>query len=206
MVASKYTKDLATSATELRLLWAPEALFIRFVCEDDVLVVPYMGRDNKHQNGDIVEVLFDPARQQREWFEVQVTPLNQILDLSYQVTGDAKWYADGVMSDESIQLQRKVNLGWDCDGLRTSAHIQDDATWVVEMAIPASVLYEADDYNGQLQPGLVLHANFIRYERWGRPIAGKKARGYMVPMQWAPTVYGKPNLSPHLMGELHLVE
>ncbi|MGE9289523.1 MAG: carbohydrate-binding family 9-like protein [Puniceicoccales bacterium] len=205
-VESKYTRDLEIMPTRILLLWSEDGLYLRFECADDVLVTPAVGHDGKHHDGDIVEVIVDPEGDQTRWMEVQVSPLNQILDIEYHLTGAASYYREGVLSDESIRDVLESDLSWTMEGFQSSTWIGPEQTWIVEMKIPAEVLADLAEFDGKLKAGMKLNANFIRYERWARPVPGEKARWNMLPMQWVGTVFGRPNTSPFSMGTLELVE
>lgn len=85
---------------EAKVLWDDEWLYVGFEVEDDFLKSPFRSRDDHLWEADAVEIMIDPDGDGRNYFELQVSPRNQIFDTRYdsrrvpQPIGHADWNAD----------------------------------------------------------------------------------------------------------------
>jgi len=212
-VIAEMTSSLGTPAalggplpTRVLLLWDQNYLYVRFICSDDEIYVPFEGtaRDKPYYRGDAVEVFLDPKGDGRQYFELQVTPANQLLDQTLLVT------ADRVTSDEHGRLTKDIlerdlwpALSYDMPGLRTAAgRSSDGKQWIVDIAIPAEAALKRLGMK-HFEP-MTLRANLLRYD-WPARTADVKGQRQLNPMNWAAVEFGRPHQSPAAMGVLRLV-
>lgn len=142
-------------ATSARLLWDDTYLYVAFVCEDDDIWGITTERDQDIYNQEVVEVFIDDDSDGYSYIEIEVSPLNAVLDL-YML-----WRDD----------RRKGLWDWDSEGLLTAVHVEGDPTqrgtadrrWTVEMAIPLSDCFTAP--NLPPKPGDRWRINLYRIDR-----------------------------------------
>ncbi len=101
-------------------------------------------RDGPLYKEEVVEVFLDPVGDLECYFEIEVNPLNAVLDLVLRRTRSG--YAK--------------SLAWRCDGLRTRVTF-GTAAWTTELAIPFSSLIAGPPP----APGDTWRANFCRIDR-----------------------------------------
>lgn len=195
---NKNTKSLPTT---VRLMWDEQFLYVRFVCEDDEIYIPFEGdqRDRDYYKGDAAEVFLDAAGDQKQWYEIQVTPANQILDQTLLVTADKPTSNKNGRLDEVI-LKRDwwKALSYDIEGLKTAASkAADGKSWIVEIAIPAKVALRRLGQE-KFSP-MPLRVHLMRYD-W-QMVDGKRV---LHPLNWSPVEFGRPHQSPAAMGTLNL--
>jgi hypothetical protein len=128
--------------TEVRLLWTPETLFLRFRAKYRVITVFADAEPNGHRNHlwdrDVAEVFLQPDPSQlRRYKEFEVSPNNFWIDLDI---------APGGNHDLKSGLRRRVVMN------------EAAKTWVAELAIPMKSLVERFD------PTAEWHVNFYRVE------------------------------------------
>lgn len=181
--------------TTIRLLWDESFLYVRFLCEDREQYVAREGRDAKLYEGDVVEVFLDPAGTARDYFELQVSPRNDLLDVRFGVDVEAKSEPNGVLAWDILSKHHRKDIAWNYQKLISAVRsLPPDKFWIVDIAIPASDL--------ELEKGfspMEIRANFLRYD-W-QLVDGKR---HLVPQNWSPVVFGRPHVSPQAMGFLHL--
>jgi len=191
--------------TTVLLKWDRDNLYVRFICEgDQEIYSPFSGRDAPYYKGDVVEVFLDPKGDGREYVEIEVSPNNGVLDQIYLCTAEPKYKANGRLEPAFIDRDLWTFPSWNLDGLRTAAANHGSKGWIVDMAIPASILKRT----GTKEFGpMVLRANFLRYDYPVRPQAdGSIGERVLVPLNWAPVQGGCPHISADRMGYLDLVE
>jgi hypothetical protein len=133
--------------TEVRLLWTPETLFLRFRAKyRDITVFPDADRDGRRDHlwdRDVAEVFLQPDPSQlRRYKEFEVSPNGFWIDLDI---------APGQKHDLKSGLRRRVIL--------------DEAakTWVAEVALPMNGLVE------RFNPAATWKVNFYRVEGAAEP-------------------------------------
>lgn len=187
---------------EVRLLWRPEALFVRFVSEGSGLTAPFTGRDEKHYLGDVVEVFLDPVGDGRLYYEFQISPANQVLDQRIELRGDPGASPSLRLRPEAAR-NLKFDLAWTAEGLETASKIHPGADgkarWVAEAKIPAAAVLAGRGPGRTFAPG-ILRANFLRYAPTPVPPDGESSM-----INWAVVLRGCPHLSPAAMGYLELL-
>ena len=137
------TGGMPSQATTVRVGWSAEELRVLFHCEDAHIFATRTQRDAPLWEEEVVEVFVDPIGDLAAYFEIEVNPLNAVLDLVLRRN------RSGFVS----------NVAWNCDGLRTAA--QRTATaWTAELAIPfRSLVAEPPHLGSQWR------ANFLRIDR-----------------------------------------
>ena len=149
--------------TRARMLWDDEYFYFAFACEDEDVWAIYQHEDDELWEEEVVEVFIDPDGDGRDYLELEVNPLNTVVDLSIQQlipTWDA-------------------NIDWDIAGLRTAVRVQGtvndslslDKGWTVEIAIPWDAMVGRIGGGGQPDPGDTWRLNLYRIER----TAGRQA-------------------------------
>lgn len=121
--------------TRACLLWDDDYLYVAFRCADDDIWGTTTERDQPIYDQEVVEVFLDADCDGRGYVEIEVSPLNAVLDLYMLLRDD---------------VQRGL-WGWDSEGLLTAVQVCGDATrrgtpdreWTVEMAIPFSDFFTA---------------------------------------------------------------
>lgn len=186
-------------STQVRLLWRPDALHVRFVCADLELFAPHgVVRDAPHHEGDVVEVFIDGVGDGRQWFEVQLNPLGGILDQNTTMTAEPESDDRGLLTSASNR-NRWVDLAYSIEGLRTAVRPVEQG-WIADLAIPAAqVLRRLPDR--RFEPGMKLRVNLLRYDH---PLLTDGTRGF-VALNWSPLLKGNPHRSPQRMGTVILI-
>jgi len=133
--------------TEVRLLWTPEALFVRFHAKYRAITVfsdaAPSGRRDQLWDRDVAEIFLQPDPSQlRRYKEFEVSPNGFWIDLDI---------APGEKHDLKSGLQRRVIL--------------DEAakTWVAEITLPVKCLVE------RFAPAATWRVNFYRVEGSAEP-------------------------------------
>ncbi|MEM6458474.1 MAG: carbohydrate-binding family 9-like protein [Planctomycetota bacterium] len=188
-------------STHVRLAWRPDALYVRFVCEDPEPFAPHgQRRDAPHHEGDVVEVFIDGVGDARQWFEVQLSPAGGVMDQNTVLSGTPESDRRGLLTAQANR-EHWPNLSYDIRGLRSAVHPYDGG-WVADVALPAAAVLrrrEADAFTA----GTTLRLNLIRYDRPLRPDADDQRDVRMG--CWSPVVFGRPHRSPMRMGTVRLV-
>jgi len=161
----------AERETEVRLLWTPETLFLRFRARyRSITVFPEAeanGRRDQLWDRDVAEVFLQPDRSNlRRYKEFEVSP-------------------NGLWIDLEIAPREKIDLK---SGLRRRV-ILDEAkkTWTAELAIPTRCLLARFD------PALAWHVNFYRVEGAKEPrfYSAWRPTGTAVPNFHVPEAFGE---------------
>jgi alpha-galactosidase len=128
--------------TEVRLLWAPETLYLQFRARYRVITVfgdaESSGRRDQLWDRDVAEVFLQPnSAELRRYKEFEVSPNAMWIDLDI---------SPGEKHDLKSGLRRRVVLS------------ERDKTWIAELALPMKSLVERFD------PGSIWRVNFYRVE------------------------------------------
>ncbi len=192
-----------TVPTVVRLLWDEAFLYVAFACrDDDIHVSGNLKRDDNLYAEDVVEVFVDGFGDARQWIEIQVNPLGEVLDLMFVLASEAR-HGDDYVLEPAARRHLFTFREWNSQGLRHAAGrlVEQDVVvgWTVEMAIPAADLVKRTG-GGCLEP-MELRANFLRYDHQPEREGGARR---LVHMNWAPVRHGCPHISPGAMGTLIL--
>ena len=129
--------------TQVRAAWSAEELRVLFHAEDTHAWAMLTARDAPLYEEEVVEVFLDPTSDLESYFEIEVNPLNAVLDLVLRRnrSGYAKDFA------------------WRCEGLRTAV-VKSATAWSAELSIPFRSLTAAPP-----KPGDRWRVNFCRIDR-----------------------------------------
>jgi hypothetical protein len=130
-------------ATRVTISRTPERLNVLFQCDDARPWATITQRDGPLYQEETVEIFIDPFGDLECYFEIEVNPLNTVLDLMLRRIGKG-WRKD---------------FAWQCEGLETSTAIIS-AGWEARMSIPFTSLTPEPPL-----PGSAWRANFLRIDR-----------------------------------------
>ncbi len=147
--------------TQSKILWDDNFLYIAFICEDPDVWGTFENRDDYLWNGEVVEILCDPDDDALNYFEVQVNPLETILDLYL---------------DKAYSAGGSANIGWNLDSIKVAVSVNGtlnnldslDENWICEVALPFQELsFLAPSQNFPPQNGDEWRILLTRYD-YGR--------------------------------------
>jgi len=149
--------DQVLHPTRARMLWDDENLYFAFACQDPDIWAIYDQEDDPMWSEEVVEVFIDPDGDGENYLELEVNPLNAVVDL--------KIYR--------LQPEWKSSIPWDIAGLQTAVQVQgtvndslgQDLGWTVEIAIPWAATADSIDGGGKPQVGDTWRLNLYRIER-----------------------------------------
>ena len=145
--------------TRAKMLWDSDYFYFAFVCQDADMWAIYEEEDDPLWSEEVVEVFIDPDGDGKRYLELEVNPLNVVVDLLiYSV--EPEWHS---------------SKDWDIAGLKTAVRaygtVNDslalDRGWTAEIAIPWAAM--ADSVTGGARPtaGDTWRLNLYRIERKG---------------------------------------
>ena len=155
-----------TRPTRARMLWDEEGLYIAFACRDRNMWALFTEEDDPMWSEEVVEVFIDPDGDGLDYLELEVNPLNAVVDLHIgRVHPD--WVSD---------------KDWDILGLRTAVQVEGtvndtsdaDRGWTVEISIPWAAFEPVITGGGKPRVGDRWRLNLYRIERLAGP--GARAR------------------------------
>lgn len=203
-INGKNQEQVGSHPTQIRLLRDADNLYLSFTCmDDDIYTTGSIPHDGNIYTEDACEFFLDAMGDGRQWFEIEVNPFNQTLDMIYLFTGKPTDVTQtGRLTPEAASRDCWRFREWETEGLRTATgRIVEDKKvigWTVEMAIPAKNITKR--LGGEnLKPGS-LRANFVRYD-YPKSANGKRETLFM---SWALVEFGCPHISPMAMGKLIL--
>jgi alpha-galactosidase len=163
-------------STEVRLLWTPGALFLKFHARFRTITVfpdsDATGRRDQLWDRDVAEVFLQPDPSQPSLYkEFEVSPNGMWIDLDI---------APGAKSNPNSGLRRRVTLD------------QAAMTWIAELAIPMASLTRPFD------PFATWRANFFRVEGAAEPrfYSAWRPTKTPVPNFHVPAAFGSLIFSP----------
>jgi Carbohydrate-binding family 9 len=130
-------------STDVRLAWNPHELRILFCAIDADPWATLRERDAPLYTEEVFEVFLDPVGDLQSYFEIEVNPLNAVLDL--------------VVRRSRSGLVK--NFAWRCADLRSET-LRTSVGWNAELALPFRSLT-----NDLPAPGDRWRANFCRIDR-----------------------------------------
>jgi hypothetical protein len=130
-------------ATSFALLRDDAELRVLFDCTDSDPWATLTTRKSPLYNEEVVELFLDPAADLLAYFEIELNPLNAVLDLVVRRT----------------RTGLRKEFRWECEGLRTVVK-RDERGWVAEMSIPFRAIAPEPP-----RPGTQWRANFCRIDR-----------------------------------------
>jgi hypothetical protein len=137
-VAGPFVRSLdgksATAATEARLLWDDETLYVAFQSEDENVSGRYSKDDEPLYTSNVVEIFLNPSGDSSRYDEIEVAPTNALFDASFnggpRKGMDLSWSSH---ARHAVHVDGTLNDGRDVD-----------RGWTVELAIPFSALTGMD--------------------------------------------------------------
>ena len=154
--------------TEAMMLWDERYFYVAFACEDRDMWATKFGRDDHLWEEEVVEVFVDPDGDGKDYAELEVNPLNIVVDL--KITA---WpFPKGGVKEGDVE--------WDIEGLKTAVRAEgtvarshdaperkdEDLGWTVEIAIPWDALADIPGAGGAPpRPGDQWRVNLYRIER-----------------------------------------
>jgi hypothetical protein len=129
--------------TEVQLGWTRDEFRVLFHASDTEPWATLTARDAPLYTEEVVEVFLDPVGDLESYFEIEVNPLNAVLDL--------------VIRRNRSGLVK--NFKWHCEGLRTAVRT-GGGFWSAELAIPFRGLVAESPTEGTRW-----RANFCRIDR-----------------------------------------
>ncbi len=145
--------------TRAKMLWDSSYFYFAFVCQDADMWAIYKEEDDPLWEEEVVEVFIDPDGDGKRYLELEVNPLNVVVDLLiYSVSPE--WHS---------------SKDWDIVGLKTAvqAHgtandsLSLDQGWTAEIAIPWAAMADSITGGGRPTTGDVWRLNLYRIERKG---------------------------------------
>ena len=109
--------------TIVRCAWTEKAFHVHFTCVDAEPWATITKRDGHLWEEEVVEVFIDPIGDLESYFELEVNPLNTVLDLVLRKN------RSGYRKD----------FAWDCENLRTAV-TRTSSGWSAEFLIPFAAL------------------------------------------------------------------
>ncbi|MCS6807460.1 MAG: carbohydrate-binding family 9-like protein [Bacteroidota bacterium] len=162
------------STTRATMLWDSTYLYVGFECYDTDIIATMKKRDSKLWEEEVVELFLAPsAPEQRGYTEIEISPLNTVLDL----------YVREVRGTMPIALPYSTyNLS-----IRSAVHVRGtpnistdtDTLWTVEIALPLEELQLVN--LPPIADGDVWNVNLYRIERFPRREL----------IAWSPTMQNK---------------
>ena len=129
--------------TRVTLARGPGHLHVTFECEDAQPLATITRRDGPLYQEETVEVFLDPFGDLQCYFEIEVNPLNAVLDLMLR----------------RVQNGWRKEIAWDCEGLETSVAFSA-VGWTASLVIPFDSIAPGPPARGALW-----RANFLRIDR-----------------------------------------
>jgi len=159
LVSANDGKPMRSAATA-RMLYNDRYVYVGFTCEDDYIWGTMMKRDDPIYNEEVVEVFLSPTGFVRNYYEVEVSPLNTVADT---------FVLNGKPRDSLSWANFHTYFEHDIDGLLTMTHVEGELnkpgagkSWSVEMAIPISGLIGPEMIAPK--PGTKWRLNFFRVD------------------------------------------
>jgi hypothetical protein len=149
--------DLILHPTRAKMLWDDELFYFAFACRDPDIWAIFTQEDDPMWSEEVVEVFIDPDGDGENYLELEVNPLNAVVDLKIH----------------HLQPEWKSSIDWDIAGLQTAVQVRgtvndslsQDLGWTVEIAIPWTAMAGQIGGGGRPQAGDTWRLNLYRIER-----------------------------------------
>jgi hypothetical protein len=109
----------ASAATEARLLWDDDNLYVAFLSEDSDVSGAFFKDDEKLYTSNVVEIFLNPSGDGSRYDEIEVAPTNALFDASFsggpRKGMDLSWSSHAkhaVHVDGTLNDPRDVDRGW----------------------------------------------------------------------------------------------
>ena len=143
MLREVITGAVPVQATSVRVACDAAEMRVLFHAEDTHIHATLTARDALLYTEEVVEIFLDSAGDGECYFEIEVNPLNAVLDLVLRRN------RSGYVKD----------ISWNCEGLRTCVR-RESAAWSAEFSIPFRSLASRPPQRGE-----TWRANFLRIDR-----------------------------------------
>jgi len=120
----------ASAATEARLLWDDDCLYVAFLAEDTNVSGAFFKDDEKLYTSNVVEIFLDPSGDGSHYDEIEVAPTNALFDASF---------AGGARQGMDLSWSSRAKHAVRVDGTLNDPR-DVDRGWTVELAIPFASL------------------------------------------------------------------
>ena len=143
----------------VKVLWDDEYVYAGFYCEDSDAWATIEEFDGPLWGEEVVEVFIDPENEQHTYYEIEISPINNIVDL----------FVTNIGEDRGGRYKGWVD--WSFEGLKSAVDVEgdgknegtNDTYWSVEVAIPFADIWTAT--NRPPKDGDMWRMNFYRIER-----------------------------------------
>jgi hypothetical protein len=137
-VAGPFARSLdgkvASAATEARLLWDDDNLYVAFQAEDGNVSGKLFKDDEPLYTSNVVEIFLNPSGDSSRYDEIEVAPTNALFDASF---------SGGPRKGMDLSWSSHARHAVDVDGTLNDPRDQDRG-WTVELAIPFASLTGMD--------------------------------------------------------------
>jgi hypothetical protein len=203
---SNVTYSVSPEKTQVRALWSPDYLLVRFDCEDRS-VVSLPGRDGTSRQRDLpyfkadaVEIFLDPVGDGRMYMEFQISPDNGVFDAIYLCTTTPRSGPTFMLDADVVNRDLFFIPEWNLAGLQTAATVwpaSQGRGWSAAAAIPAKEILKRLGKT-EFSPSMKMRINFVRFDY---DTVGAKV---FAVTNWAPVLGGCAHISPAGMGTIIL--
>lgn len=143
-------------STVVKGWWDGSNLYLGFELHDDHIFSTYKNRDDELWHQDVVEIFIDPEGDERDYFEIQISPANVIFDTKIP----------------SAPMRDKREDSFNIEGFKSAVAIDgtlnndtdEDGGWSVEIVLPLA------NFGKVPKPGERWRMNFFRLDT-GKKIA-----------------------------------
>jgi hypothetical protein len=151
--------DLVLNPTRAKMVWDDRNLYVGFVCLDPDAWAISTNEDDPLWEEEVVEVFIDPDGDGENYLELEVNPLNVVVDLKIH----------------QLHPEWKASIEWDIAGLQNAVRVQGtvndslsrDLGWTAEIAIPWTAMAGQIGGADRPKPGDTWRLNLYRIERGG---------------------------------------
>ena len=153
------TGNKVPKKSTVKLLWDDTYLYFAFYCEDPDAWATLTEFDDPIWGEEVVEVFIDPEDREHTYYEIEVSPINNVVDLF-------------VINKGQAQKGRYTGWkDWNMKGFKSGVYVEgdgkkegtNDTYWTVEMAFPFDEIWTAE--NRPPQDGDMWRINCYRIER-----------------------------------------
>ena len=149
--------DSISRPTRAKMLWDAENFYFAFSCQDPDAWAIFDAEDDPMWSEEVVEVFIDPDGDGENYLELEVNPLNAVVDLRII----------------ALQPMWQSSKDWDIKGLQTAVEVHGsvndslarDLGWTAEIAIPWTAFADSIDGGGLPTVGDTWRLNLYRIER-----------------------------------------
>ena len=164
------TGEKAEMRTRVKLMWDEKYLYVAAESEDHDIMATKRQRDAHLWEENAFEIFIDPDNDGENYAEIQINPVNAILDLTVS---------------KPYMVKGRANFDWNIDGIRSSVWVDgtvndpanNDTKWCAEMAIPLAAFKEL---GGDAKAGAKWRVEMTR-------VLGPEGDASRAHWAWAPT-------------------